>query len=54
VRAAQFTERLEREAEAIGPLNHPNIYQIYDVGPNYPVMEYVEIQKVIIWHEFGL
>src|SRR3984893_11005918 len=42
VSAAQFTERFEREARAIVALNHPNICQIYDVGPNYLVMEYVE------------
>ena len=39
---AQFTERFEREARAIAALNHPNIAQIYDVGENYIVMEYVE------------
>ncbi len=42
VSAAQFTERFEREAKAIAALNHPNICQIYDVGPNYLVMEYIE------------
>jgi eukaryotic-like serine/threonine-protein kinase len=42
VSAAQFGERFEREAKAIAALNHPNICQIYDVGPNYLVMEYVE------------
>src|SRR5216684_3472798 len=42
VSAAQFTERFEREARAIAALNHPNICQIYDVGPNYLVIEYVE------------
>src|SRR6202140_3498831 len=42
VSAAQFTERFEREARAIAALNHPNICQIYDVGPNYLVMEYIE------------
>ena len=42
VSAAQFSERFEREARAIAALNHPNICQIYDVGPNYLVMEYVE------------
>src|SRR5450432_1757966 len=42
VSAAQFSERFEREAEAIAALNHPNICQIYDVGPNYLVMEYIE------------
>jgi serine/threonine protein kinase len=42
VSAAQFTERFEREAKAIAALNHPNICQIYDVGPNYIVMEFIE------------
>src|ERR1700732_5118597 len=39
---AQFTERFTREARAIDALNHPHICQVYDVGPNYLVMEYVE------------
>ncbi len=38
----QFTERFEREARAVAALNHPNIGTLYDVGPNYLVMEYVE------------
>ncbi len=42
VSAAQFTERFEREARAIAALNHPNICTLYDVGPNYLVMEYIE------------
>src|SRR5690242_6857664 len=42
VSAAQFTERFDREARAVAALNHPNICAIYDVGPNYIVMEYVE------------
>src|SRR5712671_6547711 len=42
VSAAQFSERFAREAQAIAALNHPNICQIYDVGPNYLVMEHVE------------
>src|SRR5262245_59550627 len=37
-----FSERFEREARSIAALNHPNICQLYDVGPNYLVMEYVE------------
>ena len=37
-----FTERFEREARAVAALNHPNICQIYDVGPDYLVMELVE------------
>jgi eukaryotic-like serine/threonine-protein kinase len=39
---AQFTERFTREARAIAALNHTNICQLYDVGPNYLVMEFVE------------
>jgi serine/threonine protein kinase len=38
----QFSERFEREARAIAALNHPHICQLYDVGPNYLVMELVE------------
>src|SRR5271155_5131925 len=38
----KFSERFEREARAIAALNHPNICQIYDVGPDYLVMEFVE------------
>src|SRR5438128_12429848 len=39
---AQFSERFAREAKAIAALNHPNICQLYDVGPDYLVTEYVE------------
>jgi serine/threonine protein kinase/Tol biopolymer transport system component len=39
---ARFTERFEQEARAIAALNHPNICTLYDVGPNYLVMEMVE------------
>jgi serine/threonine-protein kinase len=42
VSAEQFTERFEREAQAIAALNHPNICTLHDVGPNYLVMEYIE------------
>src|SRR5215475_4742582 len=37
-----FSERFEREARAVAALNHPNICQLYDVGPNYLVMEFVD------------
>jgi eukaryotic-like serine/threonine-protein kinase len=42
----KFSERFEREARAIAALNHPNICQIYDVGPDYLVMEYVEGSEI--------
>ncbi|HLZ99102.1 MAG TPA: protein kinase, partial [Steroidobacteraceae bacterium] len=38
----RFSERFEREAHAIAALNHPHICSLYDVGPDYLVMEYVE------------
>src|SRR5712692_5974523 len=38
----QFSERFEREARAVAALNHPHICQLYDVGPNYLVIEFVE------------
>ncbi|MGB6941790.1 MAG: serine/threonine-protein kinase, partial [Bryobacteraceae bacterium] len=40
--AEMFIERFDREVRAIAALNHPNICTIYDVGPNYLVMEYVD------------
>jgi len=42
VSAREFSDRFEREAQAISSLNHPNICTLYDVGPNYLVMEFVE------------
>ncbi len=38
----QFSARFDREARAISALNHPNICTLYDVGPNYLVMELCE------------
>jgi serine/threonine protein kinase len=38
----RFSERFAREALAVAALNHPNICQLYDVGPDYLVMELVE------------
>jgi Tol biopolymer transport system component/predicted Ser/Thr protein kinase len=42
VSARQFSDRFEREAKAISSLNHANICTLYDVGPNYLVLEFVE------------
>src|SRR3974377_1964529 len=42
VSAERFSDRFELEARAIAALNHPNICQLYDVGPDYLVMEYVQ------------
>jgi eukaryotic-like serine/threonine-protein kinase len=39
---AGFDTRFEREARSIAALNHPNICTLYDVGPNFLVMELVE------------
>src|SRR5215472_17900619 len=38
----RFSARFEREAKAIAALQHPHICTLYDVGPNYLVMEYIE------------
>ena len=38
----QFSQRFGREARAIAALNHPNICHLYDVGPDYLVMELVK------------
>jgi Tol biopolymer transport system component/predicted Ser/Thr protein kinase len=42
VSATQFSERFAQEASVIASLNHPHICHLYDVGPNYLVMELVE------------
>ncbi|MBV9744151.1 MAG: serine/threonine protein kinase [Acidobacteriia bacterium] len=50
ISAREFSDRFEREAQAISALNHPHICTLYDVGPNYLVMEFVEgetLSKII-------
>ena len=42
VSKTEFNERFEREARAVAALNHSNICTLYDVGPNYLVMEYIQ------------
>jgi eukaryotic-like serine/threonine-protein kinase len=34
--------RFQQEARAVAALNHPHICQIYDIGPDYLVLEYIE------------
>jgi predicted Ser/Thr protein kinase len=42
----KFSERFGREARAVAALNHPHICTLYDVGPNYLVMEYIDGQPL--------
>jgi serine/threonine-protein kinase len=39
-------ERFQQEARAVAALNHPHICVLYDVGPGYLVMEYVDGQPL--------
>jgi eukaryotic-like serine/threonine-protein kinase len=39
---AEHGDRFKREARAVAALNHPHICQLYDIGPDYLVLEYVE------------
>jgi serine/threonine protein kinase len=38
----QHSERFKQEARSIASLNHPYICQLFDIGPDYLVLEYVE------------
>ena len=37
-----FLDRFEQESRCIASISHPNVCTLYDVGPNYLVMELVE------------
>jgi len=39
---ADDASRFQSEARAIAAINHPHICQIYDVGPDYLVLEYLQ------------
>jgi TolB-like protein/Flp pilus assembly protein TadD len=39
---SEHSTRFAQEARAIAALNHPRICTLYDVGPDYLVMEYIE------------
>src|SRR6202521_329245 len=43
----QHSARFEQEARAIAALNHPHICQIFDIGPDYLVLEYIEGQPLM-------
>jgi Tol biopolymer transport system component/predicted Ser/Thr protein kinase len=40
--SVQFSERFAREAKVIASLNHPNICTLFDIGPDFLVMEMIE------------
>ncbi len=39
---AEHAGRFKSEARAVAALNHPHVCQLYDVGPDYLVLEYVD------------
>ena len=54
VAAERFSERFDREVRAVASLNHPNICTVYDVGPNYLVMELVDGKTLREWFRGAL
>jgi serine/threonine protein kinase len=38
----EFSGRFLREVRAIAALNHSNICTLFDIGPDYLVMEYID------------
>jgi eukaryotic-like serine/threonine-protein kinase len=49
----EHAQRFAHEARAIAALNHPNICQIHDVGPDYLVLEYIEGTPLICPYPTG-
>jgi len=43
---AEDKSRFQSEARAIAAINHPHICQIYDIGPDYLVLEYLEGEQL--------
>lgn len=44
----EFIDRFEQEARSIAVISHPNVCTLYDVGPNYLVMELVEGETLAV------
>jgi serine/threonine protein kinase len=49
----EHTARFQQDARAVAALNHPHICQLYDIGPDHLVLEYVEGDAPTP-HEFDL
>ena len=43
---ADNASQFQSEARAIAAINHPHICQIYDVGPDYLVLEYLQGEPI--------
>src|SRR5579871_6314004 len=48
ISSERFSGRFEREARAISALNHPHICTLYDIGPDYLVMELIEGETLTV------
>jgi len=42
ISAERFSSRFQSEAHTIAALNHPHVCTLYDIGPDYLVLEYIE------------
>src|SRR4051812_14069466 len=43
---APHSDRFDQEARAIAALNHPCICQIYDIGSDYLVLEFIDGEQL--------